>query len=55
VRDDQAKRLALEQRLSASDQSHYKELREAQTRQAHLRDRLATADLRLSVLFDATD
>jgi hypothetical protein len=55
IRADQAKRLALEQRLSASDQTHYKELSDAQTNQARLRDRLATADLRLSVLLDATD
>nr|WP_256668909.1 lysis system i-spanin subunit Rz [Pseudomonas sp. C2B4] len=51
VRSDQAARLALEQRLSISDQTHYKELSDAQTNQARLRDRLATADLRLSVLF----
>jgi len=52
VRADQVKRRALEQRLSASDQSHYKELSDAQTNQARLRDRLATADLRLSVILD---
>lgn len=52
---DRDKRLALEQRLSASEQSHYKELSDAQTNQARLRDRLATSDLRLSVLLDATD
>jgi hypothetical protein len=50
ARADQEKRLALEQRLSTSDQTHYKELSNAQTNQARLRDRLATADLRLSVL-----
>ena len=50
VRADQEKRLALEQRLSASEQTHYKELSDAQTNQARLRDRLATADLRLSVI-----
>jgi hypothetical protein len=50
VRADQDKRLALEQRLSASEQTHYKELSDAQTNQARLRDRLATSDLRLSVL-----
>ncbi|VVM99891.1 lysis system i-spanin subunit Rz [Pseudomonas fluorescens] len=54
-RTEQDKRLALEQRLSASDHTHYKELSDAQTKQARLRDRLATADLRLSVLLDATD
>jgi len=55
VRSDQDKRFALEQRLSASEQSHYKELSDAQTNQARLRDRLATSDLRLSVLLDAPD
>lgn len=55
VRADQDKRLALEQRLSASEQTHYKELSNAQTNQARLRNRLATSDLRLSVLLDATD
>ncbi|VVO30268.1 lysis system i-spanin subunit Rz [Pseudomonas fluorescens] len=50
ARTDQDKRLALEQRLSASEQTHYKELSDAQTNQARLRDRLATSDLRLSVL-----
>ncbi|CAI8773700.1 prophage endopeptidase [Pseudomonas jessenii] len=55
LRANQDKRLALEQRLSASEQSHYKELSDAQTNQARLRDRLATADLRLSVLLDAND
>ena len=54
-RTEQDKRLALEQRLSASEQTHYKELSDAQTKQARLRDRLATADLRLSVLLDSTD
>ena len=55
VRADQDTRLALEQRLAASDQSHHEALTNAQTDQAHLRDRLATSDLRLSVLLDATD
>jgi hypothetical protein len=50
VQAEQAKRLGLEQRLSASEQTHYKELSDAQTNQARLRDRLATSDLRLSVL-----
>ncbi|WP_223542379.1 lysis system i-spanin subunit Rz [Pseudomonas sp. BF-RE-26] len=54
-RTEQDKRLALEQRLSASEQAHYKELSDAQTKQARLRDRLATADLRLSVVLDTTD
>ena len=50
VRLDQDKRLALEQRLAASDKTHYEGLTNAQKDQARLRDRLATADLRLSVL-----
>ncbi|MGF6202699.1 lysis protein [Pseudomonas laurylsulfatiphila] len=52
IRTDQDKRLALEQRLSASDQSHHEALTNAQKNQARLRDLLATADLRLSVLLD---
>lgn len=44
------KRRALEDRLQANDKTHYKELLDAQQLQARLRDRLATADLRLSVL-----
>ena len=51
---EQAKRLTLEQRLSASEQTHYRVLSDAQRDQGRLRDRLATADLRLSVLLDAT-
>ena len=49
------KRLALEQQLSAIDQQHARELSDAQRLQAALRDRLATADVRLSVLLDASD
>jgi hypothetical protein len=55
VRTAQDKRLALEQRLSASEQTHYRVLSDAQRDQSRLRDRLATADVRLSVLLDATD
>ena len=51
---EQDKRLALEHRLSASEQTHYRALSDAQRDQGRLRDRLATADLRLSVLLDAT-
>ncbi|MEG2041734.1 MAG: hypothetical protein RR068_11585, partial [Hafnia sp.] len=54
-RTEADKRLALEQRLSASDQTHHEALTNAQNDQARLRDRLATSDLRLSVLLDATD
>lgn len=52
---EQDKRLALEQRLSASEQTHYRALSDAQRDQGRLRDRLATADVRLSVLVDAND
>jgi hypothetical protein len=52
---EQDRRLALEQRLSASEQTHYRVLSDAQRDQDRLRDRLATADLRLSVLLDASD
>ena len=50
ARVEQGKRLTLEQRLAESDQQHTKELFDAQRNQARLRDRLATADVRLSVL-----
>ena len=49
---EQGKRLALEQWLAASDQSHYRALTDEKSKQARLRDRLATADLRLSVQLD---
>ena len=52
---EQHKRQALEQQLRASDQQHTRELSDAQRNQVYLRDRLATADVRLSVLLDATD
>ena len=51
---EQGKRLALEQWLAASDQSHYRVLTYEKTKQTRLRDRLATADLRLSVQLDTT-
>ncbi|MFH6568609.1 lysis protein [Pseudomonas kulmbachensis] len=51
---EQGKRLALEQWLAASDQSHYRALSDEKTKQARLLDRLAIADLRLSVQLDAT-
>ena len=50
---EQGKRLALEQWLAASDQFHYRVLTDEKTKQARLRDRLATADLRLSVQLGA--
>ncbi|AJO79041.1 lysis system i-spanin subunit Rz [Pseudomonas sp. MRSN 12121] len=52
---EQDKRLALEQQLQANDQTHYRALSDAQRDQGRLRDRLATADLRLSVLLDTAD
>ena len=55
VSEEQGRRLALEKTLTTSDQQHTRELSDAQRNQALLRDRLATADVRLSVLLDATD
>jgi len=50
---EQDKRLALEQRLSASEKTHFEKMTNAEKDQARLHDRLATSDLRLSVLLDA--
>ena len=50
VSTEQGKRLAAEQRATNADQQHSKELSDAQRNQARLRDQLATADVRLSVL-----
>ncbi|NMZ13330.1 lysis protein [Pseudomonas proteolytica] len=55
VSAEQGKRLTLEQKLATSDQQHTRELSDAQRNQAVLRDLLATTDLRLSVLLDASD
>ncbi|TDR46234.1 bacteriophage Rz lysis protein [Pseudomonas brenneri] len=55
VSAEQGMRLALEKTLATSDQQHTRELSNAQRNQARLLDRLATTDLRLSVLLDATD
>nr|DAD69892.1 MAG TPA: Rz lysis protein [Siphoviridae sp. ctGO42] len=55
ARAEQDKRLALEQQLAGQDQQHTRELSDAQRNQAALRDRLATSDVRLSVLLDAAD
>ena len=54
-RTEQDKRLALELRLQSKDETHHKELTNEQTKQARLRDRLATTDLRLSVVLAATE
>jgi len=51
--EQQGARLALEARLQDQTKTHWKEMNDAQQAQARLRDRLATADLRLSVLVDA--
>lgn len=48
---EQDKRHLLEQRLTASEKTHFEKLTNAQKDQDRLRDRLATSDLRLSVLF----
>ena len=54
-RTEQDKRLALELRLQNKDETHYKVLTDEQTKQARLRDRLATTELRLSVVLAATE
>ena len=46
------KRLATEEKLALQDRQHTKELSDAQRNQARLRDQLATADVRLSVLLE---
>ncbi|MBK3470445.1 lysis protein [Pseudomonas carnis] len=55
VSTERGKRLAAEQRTTSADQKHFKELSDAQRNQARLRDQLATADVRLSVLIDSAD
>jgi len=52
---DQDKRRLLEQQLAASEKNHYQVLTDVELDQTRLRDRLATADVRLSVLLDASD
>ncbi|MDH0300570.1 MULTISPECIES: lysis system i-spanin subunit Rz [unclassified Pseudomonas] len=49
---ERERRLSLERRLQDSEAKHFQELNDAQQSQARLRDRLATADLRLSVLVE---
>ena len=46
------KRLGTEEKLALQDQQYSKELSDAQRNQARLRDQLATADVRLSVLIE---
>lgn len=51
--EQKSQRKDLEDRLQEQGKTHWKEMNDAQQTQARLRDRLATADLRLSVLVDA--
>jgi multidrug efflux pump subunit AcrA (membrane-fusion protein) len=51
--EQKSQRQALEDRLQEQGKTHWREMNDAQQIQARLRDRLATADLRLSVLVDA--
>ncbi|TRO33858.1 lysis protein [Pseudomonas putida] len=51
--EQKRQRKDLEDRLQEQGKTHWKEMNDAQQIQARLRDRLATADLRLSVLVDA--
>lgn len=52
LEEQQSQRHALEERLREQGKAHWKEMNDAQQTQDRLRDRLATADLRLSVLID---
>lgn len=52
--EEQDRRRDLEGRLKSTAETHWKEMSNAQKTQARLRDRLATADLRLSVVLAAT-
>ena len=51
--EQKARRQALEVRLQEQGKTYWQEMNDAQETQARLRDRLATADLRLSVIVDA--
>jgi len=51
--EQKSQRKDLEDRLQEQGKTHWKEMNDAQQTQARLRDRLATAALRLSVLVDA--
>lgn len=55
LQQEQVARQVLEVKLKANDQTYYRELQDVQNTQARLRDRLATADLRLSVLLSGPD
>jgi len=54
IAEEQAQRRGLEERLAQQAQTYLKDLHYAQQTQARLRDRLATSNLRLSVLVDRT-
>lgn len=49
---ERERRQVLERRLEENESRYFKELADVQQSQARLRDRLATADLRLSVLVE---
>ncbi|ATP51231.1 lysis protein [Pseudomonas putida] len=51
--EQKTQRKDLEDRLQEQGKTHWKEMSDAQQIQARLRDKLATAELRLSVLVDA--
>lgn len=51
--EQKSQRKDLEDRLQEQGKTHWQEMNDAQQIQDRLRDRLATADLRLSVLVDA--
>ncbi|TCP73445.1 bacteriophage Rz lysis protein [Pseudomonas putida] len=51
--EQRSQRKDLEDRLQEQGKTHWKEMNDAQKTQDRLRDRLATADLRLSVIVDA--
>ena len=52
--EEQERRSDLEGRLKSTAETHWKEMSNVQQTQSRLRDRLATADLRLSVVLAAT-
>lgn len=52
LKGEREQRQGLEQRLRDSESRYFKELSDAQQSQARLRDRLATADVRLSALVE---
>ena len=51
--EQKSQRKDLEDRLQEQGKTHWEEMNDAQQIQARLRDRLATANLRLSVFVDA--